>query len=117
MIARVPLDEGSLGGKLTAETRFPARDWRARYFAPENLAPTLARVDALKREFPDYDLPELALRFIISNPAVGTVITGMRQEKHLTQNAAAFAKGPLPPEVLSRLKKHRWDRTPAPWAA
>lgn len=116
VIARVPLDEGSLGGNMTAQTRFPADDWRARYFGPENLAPTLARVEALKRDFSDYALPELALRFIISHPAVGTVITGMRQEKHLIQNAAHFAKGPLPPEVLAKLKKHRWDRTPAPWA-
>ena len=38
VIARVPLDEGSLGGKMTLETRFPAGDWRAGYFGPENLA-------------------------------------------------------------------------------
>src|SRR5215510_752600 len=30
IIARVPLDEGSLGGKLTADTRFPEGDWRSR---------------------------------------------------------------------------------------
>jgi len=35
VIARVPLDEGSLGGKMTPETRFPKDDWRALYFGPE----------------------------------------------------------------------------------
>ena len=39
VIARVPLDEGSLGGKMTAETRFPEGDWRGMYFGPENLGP------------------------------------------------------------------------------
>ncbi len=38
VIARVPFDEGSLGGKMTLETRFPKDDWRAGYFGPENLA-------------------------------------------------------------------------------
>ena len=37
VIARVPLDEGSLGGKLTAETQFPKGDWRSKYFGPKIL--------------------------------------------------------------------------------
>ena len=41
VIARVPLDEGSLGGKMTRETKFPKGDWRAMYFGPKNLIPTL----------------------------------------------------------------------------
>ena len=49
VIARVPLDEGSLGGKMTAQTRFPETDWRAKYFGPENLSATLPRVDALRQ--------------------------------------------------------------------
>ena len=48
VIARVPLDEGSLGGKMTAETKFPESDWRSKYFSPDNLKKTLARVDKLK---------------------------------------------------------------------
>ena len=39
VIARVPLDEGSLGGKMTLETKFPKGDWRAMYFGPKNLPP------------------------------------------------------------------------------
>ena len=37
VIARVPLDEGSLGGKMTPADTFPPNDFRARYFGPENL--------------------------------------------------------------------------------
>jgi aryl-alcohol dehydrogenase-like predicted oxidoreductase len=41
VIARVPLEEGSLGGKMTPQTGFPKEDWRAMYFDPKNLMPTL----------------------------------------------------------------------------
>src|SRR5208282_2180205 len=75
VIARVPLDEGSLGGKLTAETKFPSNDWRSGYFGPENLAKTVARVEKLKSIVPALmALPEMALRFILSNPDVSTTI-------------------------------------------
>ena len=75
MIARVPLDEGSLGGKMTPETRFPASDWRSRYFGPENMAATLPRVEKLRAIVPpSMNLPEMALRFIYGHPAVSTTI-------------------------------------------
>ena len=50
VIARVPLDEGSLGGKMTLETKFPKGDWRAMYFGPKNLPPTIERVEKLKSD-------------------------------------------------------------------
>ena len=84
VIARVPLDEGSLGGKLTLETRFPENDWRAGYFNPVRLAETVRRVEALKQELPEgMSLPELALRYILSEPAVSTLIAGMRTREHV----------------------------------
>ena len=52
VIARVPLDEGSLGGKMTLETKFPEGDWRAMYFGPKNLPPTIERVEKLKAVLP-----------------------------------------------------------------
>jgi hypothetical protein len=52
VIVRVALDEGSLGGKMTKDTKFPAGDWRSRYFNRENLANTLERVDKLKQILP-----------------------------------------------------------------
>ena len=111
VIARVPLDEGSLGGKLTLATRFPDGDWRAGYFNPERLAETVKRVEALKHELPEgMRLPELALRYILSEPAVSTAIAGMRNRAHVTQNLAAAAKGPLPADLIARLHAHRWNR-------
>ena len=60
VIARVPLDEGSLGGKITRETTFPEGDWRAGYFGPENLGATVDRVEALKKVVPEsISLPDM----------------------------------------------------------
>ena len=117
VIARVPLDEGSLGGKMTSATKFPPNDWRSKYFGPENLAKTLARVDRLKSALPpDLPLPQTALRFILSNPAVSTTIVGMRNADHVRQNVATSDAGPLDAGLLDSLKHHRWDRTVQPWS-
>jgi aryl-alcohol dehydrogenase-like predicted oxidoreductase len=117
VIARVPLDEGSLGGKLTPETTFPKGDWRAGYFGPDNLKQTLARVDKLQPLLPKgMSLPEMALRFILSEPTASTTIVGMRKPDHVRQNIAVSDAGPLDAGVLQALKKHRWDRTPKPWS-
>jgi aryl-alcohol dehydrogenase-like predicted oxidoreductase len=117
VIARVPLDEGSLGGKLTLETRFPKNDWRSRYFGPENLKATVERVEKLKEIVPEgMTLSEMALRFVLSHQAVSTTIVGMRDPEHVRENVSAGDKGPLSPELLAELRKHRWDRNPAPWS-
>lgn len=111
VIARVPLDEGSLTGMLTRDTRFPANDWRAGYFNPERLAETVDRVEALKKDLPDgMSLTELAVRFILSEPAVSTLIAGMRKPQHVRQNLSFGDKGPLEPALRGRLRAHRWDR-------
>ena len=117
VIARVPLDEGSLGGKMTLETKFPEGDWRAMYFGPKNLPPTIERVEKLKTVVPSgMTLPDMALRYILSYPAVSTIIVGMRKPEHVRQNIAASDAGPLDAGLLGKLKAHRWDRKPQPWA-
>ena len=117
VIVRVALDEGSLSGKMTRETKFPKSDWRSGYFNPENLANTMDRVDKLKQILPaEMSLPEMALRFTLSHAAVSTVIIGMRKLGHVEENIGLSDKGPLSPELLKELKPHRWDRKPAPWS-
>src|SRR6516164_6254388 len=109
VIARVPLDEGSLGGNMTLETRFPEADWRARYFTSENLVPTIDRVERLKRIVPDgMTLPEMAIRCVLSNPDVSTTIVGMRTPDHVKSNTGYSDKGPLDPNLLAEFRKHRW---------
>jgi len=117
VIARVPLDEGSLSGRLTLASRFPADDWRSQYFGPENLAPTVERVEALKPLVPPgMSLPQLALRFILEHPAVSTVIVGMRGAAHVTDNVAVSDGKRLDPALVRQLREHRWDRAPAAWS-
>jgi aryl-alcohol dehydrogenase-like predicted oxidoreductase len=117
VVARVPLDEGSLGGHLTRDTTFPPDDWRVGYFGPKNLAATVERVDALKRILPtSMTLPEMALRFILSHPQVHATIVGMRKLEHVRKNLGASDGGPLDPDLLATLRNHRWDRKLAPWS-
>jgi len=117
VIARVPFDEGSLTGTLTRDSRWPEGDWRNRYFTRENLVPTLERVEALKRVVPSgMTLPDLALRFILQNPVVSTVIPGMRTPRHVTANAAVSDGTLLPADLMAELRRHRWVRKPAAWS-
>lgn len=117
VIARVPFDEGTLSGAVTADTKFPADDWRGTYFVPENLAASVERVERLKKILPPgMPLPQMALRFILSNPVVSTTIPGMRKSAHVESNASASNAGPLGTALLDELKKHRWDRQPTAWS-
>jgi aryl-alcohol dehydrogenase-like predicted oxidoreductase len=115
VIARVPFDEGTLTGTLTKDTTFPADDWRSGYFSPENLIPSVERAEALKPLVPEVStMSEMALRFILSDPRVSTIIPGMRRVNHVDSNIGNSDLGPLPSDLVSDLKQHRWVRKPAP---
>jgi aryl-alcohol dehydrogenase-like predicted oxidoreductase len=117
VIARVPFDEGTLTGTLTKESRWPMGDWRNTYFVPENLIPSVERADALKPLVPEgMTMSEMALRFILGEPTVSTIIPGMRKVAHTKSNLAASDAGPLDAELMKELEMHRWDRTPSKWS-
>jgi len=111
VIARVPFDEGSLTGTLTADTTWPDGDFRNIYFQAPNLQNTIARVEKLRPVVPaGFTMPELALRHILQNPDVSTVIPGMRKRRHVEQNLAAGDGRRLDDSLMAELKRHRWDR-------
>jgi aryl-alcohol dehydrogenase-like predicted oxidoreductase len=117
VIARVPFDEGGLTGTLTADATWPEGDWRNGYFNPENLKATVERAEKLKKIIPaGSTLPEMALRFILANRDVSTIIPGMRKLKNVESNVAAVGKGPLPADLQAELGKHRWVRRPTKWS-
>jgi len=117
VIARVPFDEGTLTGRLTMESKWPEGDWRNSYFVPENLKSSIEHAERLKPLVPDdMSMPEMALRFILNNPTVSTIIPGMRKLEHVKINITASDSGPLPDALHSRLRDHRWDRTPTEWS-
>jgi aryl-alcohol dehydrogenase-like predicted oxidoreductase len=117
VIARVPFDEGTLTGTLTKSSKWPADDWRSSYFVPENLNPSVDRAEALRPLIPSgMTMPEMALRFILSEPTVGTIIPGMRSIKNVEANMATSDAGPLSSSLLTELAKHRWVRQPTEWS-
>jgi len=117
VIARVPFDEGSLTGTLTIDTTFPKDDWRSTYFVPENLKTSVQHADALRPLIPAGMLmPELALRFILENDDVHTIIPGMRKLRNVETNIAVSDGKRLDPGLVGKLKDHRWDRTPTEWS-
>jgi aryl-alcohol dehydrogenase-like predicted oxidoreductase len=117
VIARVPFDEGTLTGTLSLESSWPEDDWRSTYFVAENLRSSVEHAEALRPLMPEgMSMPELALRFILNEKRVGTIIPGMRKLKHLEANIAASAAGPLPEDLHRQLRAHRWERTPTSWS-
>jgi aryl-alcohol dehydrogenase-like predicted oxidoreductase len=112
VIARVPFDEGSLTGTMTRDMTWPEGDWRNLYFPPDRLGAILDRVDEVRTDLqPGEPMAEFALRFILSNPDVSTVIPGMRKTRHVAANAEASEAGGLPSDRVARLRRHRWKRT------
>ena len=117
VIARVPFDEGTLTGTLTKDSTWPEGDWRNTYFVPENLIPSVERAERLKAILPEgMTLPEMALRFILNEARVSTVIPGMRKLRHVEANMACSDAGPLPGALHETLRLHRWDRLPTAWS-
>jgi aryl-alcohol dehydrogenase-like predicted oxidoreductase len=112
VLARVPFDEGALTGTIGPDTEFPDGDFRNRYFRDDRKQQVADHVKAIlddlgiERE----QLPELALRYILSHPAVSTVIPGMRTVRNVERNAAVGDGRGLPAEQVEALKRHRWER-------
>src|SRR5437773_10577850 len=106
IIARVPFDEGALTGGIKATTVFPAGDWREQYFKGDRRAEAERRGKALAEAAGEEvrTLPELALRFCLSSPAVATVIPGMRRPAHVRQNVEAARGGGLSGGGVARLE-------------
>ncbi|MBN8732852.1 MAG: aldo/keto reductase [Acidobacteria bacterium] len=112
VIARVPLDEGALTGKITESTSFPAGDFREFYFSGNRKSQVVQHVSALQRDLAHEPgtLAELALRFVLTHPAVSTVIPGMRSIRNVESNCAVSHAGPLSPQTLTVMKKHAWTK-------
>jgi aryl-alcohol dehydrogenase-like predicted oxidoreductase len=112
VLARVPFDEGSLTGTIGPDTEFPDGDFRNRYFRDDRRQQVADRVQAIlddlgiERE----RLPEVALRYVLSHPAVSTVIPGMRTVRHVERNCAVGDGRGLPEAQVAALKRHRWER-------
>ena len=112
VIARVPLDEGSLTGKINEQTQFAPDDFRAGYFRGDRKKQVREHVESLLADLgvEAAALPAIALRFCLSHPAVSTVIPGMRTLRNAEANCRVPDLGPLPAETIAVLRRHAWDR-------
>jgi aryl-alcohol dehydrogenase-like predicted oxidoreductase len=113
VLARVPLDEGALAGRINEDTVFPEGDFRNFYFRGDRKKQVAERVAAIVSDLGLEDashLPSVAIRFCLSHPAVSTVIPGMRSIGSVEGNAMASGQGPLPASALEVLRRHAWDR-------
>jgi aryl-alcohol dehydrogenase-like predicted oxidoreductase len=93
MLVYGPLAHGLLSGTMTAQTTFAADDWRGSSadFKGERFTRDLEVVEQLKRFAAAHEvtLPQLAIAWTISNPAVDVAIVGARNPAHLGDPVAA----------------------------
>lgn len=113
IIVRVAFDEGSLTGKFTADSKFPAGDFRAEYFRGDRLGRTVTRVERIKSDLQGsgFTLPQAALKFALAHPAVSVVIPGIRNVAQAEANLAVSDMPALPNPLLEKLRGHSWRRS------
>ena len=100
-IVKVPLESGWLSGRYHAKSIFT--DVRARWSA-EDIARRAALVDRFRALLPVGVSPTHgALRFVLANPGIATVIPGSRSMAQLEDNLAAAAE-PLPASVVAGIR-------------
>jgi aryl-alcohol dehydrogenase-like predicted oxidoreductase len=112
VIVRVPFDEGALAGRVTPETTFDEDDFRSHYFRGERKVEVYERVRTIVSELGvcEEEMAEVALRYVLSHPAVSTVIPGMRSVRNVERNMAVADGGGLSEDQVQRLNGHRWVR-------
>ena len=99
-------------GNIGPDSTFPEGDFRHQYFAGDRKREVRERAEAIARDLsiPMEGLPEKALRFVLSHPAVTAIIPGMRSVPHVETNCALGDGAGLPPAEVEILRKHRWNR-------
>lgn len=125
VIVRVPLASGMLTGKMTAASTFAADDHRAfnrhgeafdkgETFSGVPYDVALEAVEAIRPLVPQgATMAQFALRWILMEQAVSTVIPGARRPDQALANAGADALAPLPPATMAALRAI-YDRMIAP---
>ena len=91
-----PLQQGALARPYTEEVEHGAR-----WLSPPRRA-QFVRLYAFVQDL-GMSLPELALRFVISNPAISTTLMGARSVEEVEHNVRSVEKGPLPEDVLAEI--------------
>lgn len=112
VIVRVALDEGGLTGTITPDTEFTPGDFRNTYFKGDRKQQVYDRVQGIVKDLgiEPGQMAETALRYVLSHPAVSTVIPGMRSVRNVERNMQVGDGQGLPQDQVAKLKQHRWIR-------
>jgi aryl-alcohol dehydrogenase-like predicted oxidoreductase len=112
VIARVPLDEGGLTGTLKPDTEFAEDDHRSHYFRGDRPREVHERVKAIASDLgiAEHEVAETALRYVLSEPVLSTVIPGMRSKRNVERNIAVSDGHVLDHHQREALHGHRWVR-------
>lgn len=112
IIVRVVFDEGVLTGKFTAETKFAADDFRAKYFEGDRLVRAIAHTDEIKKDLAGtgYTMPQAAIKWVLAHPAVSVVIPGIRTVAQADANCGVSDLPAMPPALVEKLRRHNWRR-------
>jgi hypothetical protein len=97
VIARVPLDEGGLTGTLKPDSKFAEGDHRSCYFRGDRAREAHERVARIASDLgiTEAEVPDTALRYVLSEPTVSTVISGHALEaKRRAQHRGVRRPGP-----------------------
>ena len=96
LIIGSPMQQGALARVYDEEVRHGAP-----WLSPPRRQQYIALYDLVRET--DLSLPEVALRFVLSNPDISCVLTGASSQAEVEENVAAAAKGPLPADIIQRL--------------
>ncbi|MBN1302657.1 MAG: aldo/keto reductase [Melioribacteraceae bacterium] len=112
VIVRVVFDEGVLTGKYSPDYKFAEGDFRKNYFAGDRLERAVRRVEKIKEDIEGsgYTMPQAAVKFVLENKAVCTVITGIRNVEQAELNTAISDLPDITEDIINRLRKHAWMR-------
>ncbi len=87
VVAYSPLASGLLGGTYTSDKKFDETDWRSHSpeFTGEGLEHNLEKVERLREiaEREGKTVPQLAVAWVLSHPAVTSAIVGVRKPSHI----------------------------------
>ena len=113
-IARVPLDSGSLVGNWTLDSysKFEPGSQPYNMYRGERFTETLKRVQSLKEICAPFypTLAEAAMRYVLSEKKVTTVIPGMKNRREVDMNIAYSDGIEFPIELKQKLPPHIWVR-------
>ncbi len=114
IIARVPLDSGSLIGHWTEDSYggFEPGSQPHQMFRGDRFAETLARVAALKADIAPYypSLAEAAMRYVLAHDAVSVLIPGMKTPEEVDMNIRYSDGAAFPSDLLAKMPNHSWVR-------